>query len=33
MVFLTDAGNPAPNAVYERIGFRPVADHRVVRFR
>jgi RimJ/RimL family protein N-acetyltransferase len=32
VVLFTDAGNPAPNAVYERIGFRPVADHRVVRF-
>ena len=33
VVLFTDADNPAPNAVYERIGFRPVADHRVVRFR
>jgi ribosomal protein S18 acetylase RimI-like enzyme len=32
LVLFTDAGNPAPNKVYERIGFRPVADHRVVRF-
>jgi GNAT superfamily N-acetyltransferase len=32
VVLFTDAGNPAPNVVYERIGFRPVADHRVVRF-
>jgi GNAT superfamily N-acetyltransferase len=32
VVLFTDADNPAPNAVYERIGFRPVADHRVVRF-
>jgi RimJ/RimL family protein N-acetyltransferase len=33
VVLFTDADNPAPNVVYERIGFRPVADHRVVRFR
>jgi RimJ/RimL family protein N-acetyltransferase len=32
VVLFTDADNPAPNKVYERIGFRPVADHRVVRF-
>jgi RimJ/RimL family protein N-acetyltransferase len=32
VVLFTDADNPAPNVVYERIGFRPVADHRVVRF-
>ena len=32
VVLFTDADNPAPNAVYQRIGFRPVADHRVVRF-
>ena len=24
---------PRPNKVYERIGFRPVADHRVVHFK
>jgi RimJ/RimL family protein N-acetyltransferase len=33
VVLFTDADNPAPNAVYQRIGFRPVADHRVVHFR
>jgi ribosomal protein S18 acetylase RimI-like enzyme len=32
MVLFTDADNPAPNKVYERIGFRPVADYRVVHF-
>jgi RimJ/RimL family protein N-acetyltransferase len=32
VVLFTDAENPAPNKVYERIGFRPVADHQVVRF-
>ena len=32
VVLFTDADNPAPNAVYQRIGFRPVADYRVVRF-
>ena len=32
VVLFTDADNPAPNVVYERIGFRPVADYRVVRF-
>jgi predicted GNAT family acetyltransferase len=32
VVLFTDADNPAPNMVYERIGFRPVADHRVVHF-
>jgi predicted GNAT family acetyltransferase len=32
VVLFTDAENPAPNKVYERIGFRPVADHRAVRF-
>ena len=33
VVLFTDADNPAPNAVYQRIGFRPVADHRVVHFK
>ena len=33
VVLFTDADNPAPNKVYERIGFRPVADHRVVHFK
>ena len=32
VVLFTDLDNPAPNAVYQRIGFRPVSDHRVVRF-
>lgn len=32
VVLFTDAGNPAPNAVYQRIGFRRLSDHRAVRF-
>ena len=32
VVLFTDLDNPAPNAVYQRIGFRPLGDHRVVRF-
>ena len=32
VVLFTDLTNPAPNKVYQRIGFRPVADHRVVHF-
>lgn len=32
VVLFTDLDNPAPNAVYQRIGFRPLSDHRVVRF-
>lgn len=32
VVLFTDADNPAPNAVYQRIGYRPLSDHRVVRF-
>jgi RimJ/RimL family protein N-acetyltransferase len=32
VVLFTDADNPAPNAVYQRIGYRPLGDHRVVRF-
>jgi RimJ/RimL family protein N-acetyltransferase len=32
VVLFTDLDSPAPNAVYQRIGFRPVADHSVVRF-
>ena len=33
MVLFTDATNPAPNKVYQRLGYRPVADHRVVHFK
>src|SRR3954454_13319505 len=33
VVLFTDADNPAPNKVYERIGFRPVAGHPAGRFR
>ena len=32
VVLFTDLGDPAPNVVYQRIGFRPLSDHRVVRF-
>jgi predicted GNAT family acetyltransferase len=32
VVLFTDADNPGPNKVYERIGFRPVADYRVIHF-
>ena len=32
VVLFTDLSNPAPNKVYQRIGFRPVSDHRVTRF-
>jgi RimJ/RimL family protein N-acetyltransferase len=32
VVLFTDLAAPAPNAVYQRIGFRPLSDHRVVRF-
>ena len=33
VVLFTDLDNPAPNKVYQRIGFHPIADHRVVKFR
>lgn len=32
VVLFTDLANPTSNAVYRRIGFVPVGDHRVVRF-
>ena len=32
VVLFTDVDAPGPNKVYQRIGFRPVADHRVVHF-
>ena len=32
VVLFTDLDNPAPNAVYQRIGYRPLSDHRVVHF-
>ena len=32
VVLFTDLDNPAPNAVYQRIGYRPLRDHRVVHF-
>ena len=32
VVLFTDLDNPAPNAVYQRIGYRPLGDHRVVHF-
>ncbi|HYH88598.1 MAG TPA: GNAT family N-acetyltransferase [Solirubrobacteraceae bacterium] len=32
VVLFTDLDNPAPNAVYQRIGYRPLRDYRVVHF-
>lgn len=32
VLLFTDLGNPTSNALYLRLGFRPVADHRRVRF-
>lgn len=32
VVLFADLANPASNAVYQRIGFRPIADRRIVRF-
>jgi GNAT superfamily N-acetyltransferase len=32
VVLFTDLANPTSNAIYERIGFAPVSDRRVVRF-
>ena len=32
VVLFTDLDNPAPNAVYQRIGYRPLGDRRVVHF-
>jgi RimJ/RimL family protein N-acetyltransferase len=32
VVLFTDRSNPAPNKVYQRIGFRPVSDFRVTHF-
>ncbi len=32
VVLFTNLANPTSNAIYQRIGFRPVGDHRVVRF-
>jgi predicted GNAT family acetyltransferase len=32
VVLFTDLANPTSNAVYQRIGFRPLRDRRVVRF-
>jgi predicted GNAT family acetyltransferase len=32
VVLFTDLANPTSNAIYRRIGFRPVGDYRVVRF-
>jgi GNAT superfamily N-acetyltransferase len=31
-VLYTDLGNPTSNWIYQRIGYRPVTDHRMVRF-
>jgi ribosomal protein S18 acetylase RimI-like enzyme len=32
VVLFTDLANPTSNAIYQRIGFEPVSDRRVVRF-
>lgn len=32
VVLFADLANPTANAIYQQIGFRPVGDHRVVRF-
>ncbi len=32
VVLFTDLDDPAPNKVYQRIGYRPLSDFRVVRF-
>lgn len=32
VVLFTDLANPTTNAIYQRIGFRPLSRHRVVRF-
>jgi predicted GNAT family acetyltransferase len=32
VVLFTDLANPTSNAIYQRLGYRPVADRRVVRF-
>jgi predicted GNAT family acetyltransferase len=32
VVLFTDLANPTSNAIYQRIGYRPVSDRRVVRF-
>jgi predicted GNAT family acetyltransferase len=32
VVLFTDLANPTSNAIYQRIGFAPVSDRRVVRF-
>jgi predicted GNAT family acetyltransferase len=32
VVLFTDLANPTSNAIYQRLGYRPLADRRVVRF-
>jgi RimJ/RimL family protein N-acetyltransferase len=32
VVLFTDLANPTSNAIYQRIGYRPLSDRRVVRF-
>jgi predicted GNAT family acetyltransferase len=32
VVLFTDLANPTSNAIYQRIGYRPMSDRRVVRF-
>lgn len=33
VVLFTDLANPTSNAIYQRIGYRPVSDRTIVRFR
>jgi RimJ/RimL family protein N-acetyltransferase len=33
VVLFTDLANPTSNSIYQQIGYRPVGDHRTVRFR
>jgi predicted GNAT family acetyltransferase len=33
VVLFTDLDNPTSNAIYQRLGYLPVSDHAVVRFR
>jgi len=32
VVLFTDLANPTSNAIYQRIGYRPMSDRRVIRF-
>ena len=33
VVLFTDLANPTSNAIYQRIGYRPVSDRAILRFR